>query len=122
MNKPANPSGPTVAAPTCNAHTHCADAPPPVECGPGSPAHGLCCLHLLPPHAHEGLKLTCDQQKQVADLEVETKAKLHKILTPEQLQQLKQMRPPPPKGGPGCCIPQTKPGKSVAPKAPGPAL
>ena len=64
--------------------------------------HKPCCLHLLPPHAQEGLKLTCDQQKQVADLEVETKAKLHNILTPEQLQQLKQMRPPTPQGVPGC--------------------
>ena len=30
------------------------------------------------------MKLTEDQQKQVADLEKETKAKLYKILTPEQ--------------------------------------
>jgi len=68
-----------------------------------------CCLHLLPPHAQEGLKLTTIQQKQVADLEVETKAKLGKILTPDQLQQLKQMRPPSPKAGPGCHAPVGKP-------------
>jgi len=97
-----------LAAP-CNAAAHAGE-------------HKPCCLHLLPPHAQEGLNLTCDQQKQVADLEVETKTKLHKILTPEQLQQLKQMRPPPPQGGPGCCgHPKAKPGQAAAPKAPAPA-
>jgi Spy/CpxP family protein refolding chaperone len=38
--------------------------------------------------------LTADQEKQLAALEAETKAKLEKILTPEQMTQLKQMRPP----------------------------
>jgi Spy/CpxP family protein refolding chaperone len=45
--------------------------------------------------------LTDDQKKQVAALEAEVKAKLEKILTPEQLKQLKQMRPPGRPGGPG---------------------
>ena len=47
----------------------------------------------------EQLNLTADQQKQLAALEAEVKAKLEKILTAEQLQQLKQMRPPMRPGG-----------------------
>jgi len=49
---------------------------------------------LLPGGAREKLKLTAEQQKQLADLEGELKSRIEKILTPEQLQQLKQMRPP----------------------------
>jgi hypothetical protein len=66
--------------------------------GPRGPRGGF---HLLPPRAAEQLNLTADQQKQVADLEAEVKAKLEKILTPEQMQKLKQMRPPRRQGGPG---------------------
>jgi len=51
-------------------------------------------FHLLPPPAVEQLKLTDDQKKQLAALETETKAKLEKILTADQLQQLKNFRPP----------------------------
>ncbi len=58
-------------------------------------------FHLLPPRATEQLNLTDDQKTQIAALEADTKAKLEKILTPEQLQQLKQMRPPQRQGGPG---------------------
>jgi hypothetical protein len=63
-------------------------------------------LRLLPPGLAEILKLTAEQQKQMAVLEAEVKAKLEKILTPGQLEQLKQMRPPqhppvPRKGAPG---------------------
>ena len=80
------------------------DAQPPAqhEGGHGGPGdHGF---HLLPPRAAEQLKLTDEQKTQLAALETETKAKLEKILTPEQLQQLKQMRPPMRQdvpGGPG---------------------
>ena len=74
-----------------------AGQPPPPGGGPG-PGHGV---HVLPPRAMEQLKLTADQQKQLADLEAEVKAKLEKILTPEQLEQLKQMKPPQHHGGPG---------------------
>jgi hypothetical protein len=47
----------------------------------------------------EHLNLTADQKKQLADLEAEVKAKVEKILTPEQLEKLKQMRPPMRPGG-----------------------
>ena len=109
MSTAANPIAPKVVAPTCNNPAHSAGCPTPSKCTPGGSEHGPCCLHLLPPHAQEGLKLTAEQQKQVSDLEVETKAKLGKILTPEQLQQLKQMRPPPAKGAPGSCTHGGKP-------------
>jgi len=100
MNTASNPIVATGVAQKCNSHTPGAGCPPPVKCGSGGLEHGPCCLHLLPPHAQEGMKLTADQQKQVSNLEVEMKAKLGKILTPEQLQQL---RPPMLKGGPGSC-------------------
>jgi len=58
-------------------------------------------FHLLPPRAQEQLKLTDDQKAQLAALEAETKAKLEKILTPDQMNQLKSMRPPMRQGGPG---------------------
>ena len=70
------------------------------EGGTGGPG-GRGGFHLLPPRAQEQLNLTADQQKQVAALEAEVKAKLEKILTPEQLKQLQQMRPPPRAGGMG---------------------
>lgn len=59
-------------------------------------------FHLLPPRAAERLNLSDDQKKQIAALEAETKAKLKKILTADQLEQLKHMRPPMMMhGGPG---------------------
>ncbi len=81
------------------------DAPPPAGGptpgfgrGPGGPPPGGPVgpggFHLIPPRAVQQLNLTAEQQKQVADLEAETKAKLEQILTAEQLEQLKQMRPP----------------------------
>ena len=67
--------------------------PPGRQGGPGGPG-GQGGLHLLPPRAQEHLSLTAEQQKQVEALEAEVKTKIEKILTPEQLKQLKQMRPP----------------------------
>jgi hypothetical protein len=58
-------------------------------------------FHLLPPLAREQLNLTADQQKQLAGLELEAKAKLEKILTSEQMQQLSQFQPPQRQGAPG---------------------
>ena len=45
-----------------------------------------------PAHA-EGLKLTTEQQKDIADLEKDVAAKMAKILTPEQLDQWNKSRP-----------------------------
>ena len=69
-------------------------APPPPPPGDGGPPP-----HVLPPHAAEKLKLTDDQKKQIADLDEGVKAKLEKILTPEQFKELQEMRPPRPPGG-----------------------
>ena len=60
----------------------------------GDGARGQGGFHLLPPRAMEELNLSADQQKQLTVLEAEAKARLEKILTPEQQQQLKQLRPP----------------------------
>ncbi len=76
--------------------------------GGGPPQPG----QILPPMLRQRLGLTADQQKQVDALQKEVDAKLDKILTSEQKQQLKQMRergpggfgpggPPPGGGGPG---------------------
>lgn len=59
-------------------------------------------VHIIPPFVMSKLNLTEDQQKQVADLEKETKAKLDKILTPEQQKIMAETRPPRGgRGGPG---------------------
>jgi Spy/CpxP family protein refolding chaperone len=50
-------------------------------------------FHLLSPRTQELLALNAEQQKQVVALEIEVKGKLNTILTPEQLNQLAQMRP-----------------------------
>ncbi len=69
--------------------------PPPPPPGAG--------VHVLPRGAAEKLNLTEDQKKQLTDLETEVKAKVAKILTPAQMEQLSQMRPPqgPGQRGPG---------------------
>ena len=59
-------------------------------------------FHLLPPFVVDKLNLTDDQRKQLEELAKETKAKLDKILTPEQQKILQDARPPRPgQGGPG---------------------
>lgn len=65
--------------------------PPPAINDRTKPAPGG--VRLLPPQAEEKLNLTTDQKKQIADLENEVKAKLNKILTTAQLQQIEDMRP-----------------------------
>ena len=84
------------------------DRPPGADGGQGGPGRmggpggerGQGGFHLLPPRAKEALNLTAEQEKDLAALELETKAKLEKILTPEQMTKLKQMRPPQ-RGGQG---------------------
>jgi hypothetical protein len=68
-----------------------AQAPAKHMGGPGGQRGGF---HLLPPPLVQQLKLTDDQKTQVAALEADTKAKLEKILTADQLTQLKNFRPP----------------------------
>jgi len=70
------------------------DAQPPAQRmgGPGGPPRAG--FHLLPPPLVQQLKLTDDQKTQIAALEADTKAKLEKILTADQLTQLKNFRPP----------------------------
>ena len=67
--------------------------------GGGGEARGSAGFRLLPPRAQEELNLTTDQQKQVADLEAQAKAKLGQILTIEQQEQLTQMRQAQRQGG-----------------------
>lgn len=86
-----------LAMSTLSAFAQNAGGPPQ---GGGEPGKGQGGFHLLPPRAMEQLSLTADQLKQVADLETEVKAKLEKILTAEQQQKLKEMRPPQRQGGP----------------------
>jgi len=87
-----------LAVTTFSAVAQSTNNPPPAGDGPGRGPGGF---HILPPHAQEQLTLTADQQKQLADLETEVKAKVEKILTPAQLEKLKQMRPPHRQGRPG---------------------
>ena len=75
-------------------------------------------FHLLPPRAAEQLQLTDDQKKQLAALEAETKAKLEKILTPDQMQKLSTLRPPMRPGGPGG--PQMRGGPGGGPRGDNP--
>ncbi len=67
------------------------DAQSPGQHQGGQPRGGF---HVLPPPLMQQLKLTDDQKTQIAALEAETKAKLEKILTADQLTQLKNFRPP----------------------------
>ena len=62
----------------------------------GGPPGGF---HLIPRFAEDQLNLSDDQRKQIAELEAQTKAKLAKILTADQMKTLEQARPP--RGGPG---------------------
>ena len=86
-----------LSASTCLLTAQDSNPPADSQRPPGGPHR----FHLLPPPAVEALKLTPDQIKQVTDLEAEVKAKMEKILTPEQLEQLKQMRPQHHPDGPG---------------------
>jgi hypothetical protein len=71
--------------------------PPPRHAdGGGRPQPGF---HLLPPPLAKQLDLTDDQKAQVAALEADTKAKLAKILTSDQMTKLNSFRPPHGMGG-----------------------
>jgi hypothetical protein len=74
--------------------------PPGAEAGRPGPGGERRGPQLLPPPVAEQLNLTPEQREQVAKLEADVKAKMEKILTPDQLEQMKQMRPPMQEGGP----------------------
>ncbi len=58
---------------------------------------------VLPPFAMEGLQLTDDQKKKLGELEKEVRAKLLTVLTPDQVETLKELKGPkgPQDGGKG---------------------
>jgi hypothetical protein len=65
----------------------------------GPPPKGFVLGKLLPPHIMDELELTPQQEKQLRELEQETRKKLEKILTPEQrklIEKLGRRRPGPP--------------------------
>jgi hypothetical protein len=64
--------------------------------GPGGPPGGF---HLIPRFAEDQLNLTDDQRKQIAELEAQTKGRLEKILSADQMKTLEQARPPRGPGG-----------------------
>lgn len=57
----------------------------------GAPAGGV---HLVPPFAADRMNLSQVQQRQIAELEQTTRARLSKILTPAQMKILDESRPP----------------------------
>ena len=85
----------TLAIATLSGFAQETNNPPPAGGGPGRGPH------ILPPQAQAQLNLTADQQKQIADLETEVKGKIEAILTPAQMEKLKQIRPPQRQGGSG---------------------
>ena len=75
-------------------------------------------FHLLPPRAMEHLNLTDAQKTQIESLEADVKQKIEQILTPEQLEKLKQMHPPKKHDGEGPH--QGAPGEKPPGQGPGP--
>ena len=80
---------------------------------------------MIPPHVREVLQLTPEQDKQIHDLQAEVRAKLEKILTPEQRERLAEMHrrgPGGPGGGPpdGPDRPGRGPGRGPRPPRGGP--
>jgi Spy/CpxP family protein refolding chaperone len=96
-----------VVAPMVHGEDAPGNPPPPRQPGGGGgpnggPGNGPGGFHLLPRFVEDKLDLTDDQKKQIDELEKDTKAKLEKILTADQLKTLQETRPPRgPGGGPG---------------------
>jgi Raf kinase inhibitor-like YbhB/YbcL family protein len=51
--------------------------------------------HIFPPELRDELRLTREQEKQLADLEKEVADRVRKILTPDQVRRVEEHRPPP---------------------------
>ncbi len=81
-----------LSAQALRAQTDTPGGPPPAP--PAAASKPAPTIHVLPPGAAKRLNLTADQQKQLAAIEAEVAAEIEKVLTPAQLEQLKQMRPP----------------------------
>jgi Spy/CpxP family protein refolding chaperone len=80
--------------------TACAAQPPDRRKGP--PPGPWNPVHVFPPPVRESLNLTTEQEKQIDDLEKEVRARVNKVLTPEQQKILSEARPlPRGPGGPG---------------------
>lgn len=62
--------------------------------GPKGKAKGFQLGTVLPPHIREQLQLTEEQASAIRELEKEAKGRLDKILTPEQIQIIREARPP----------------------------
>ena len=68
--------------------------PPPADRPPKDRPPRFQLGDLFPPHVKDELKLTTDQQRQLAALEIEVQGKLEKILTAEQKKQIDDHQPP----------------------------
>lgn len=66
----------------------------------GPPPKGFKLGKLLPPHIMHELELTEEQREKLADLEKETRKKLEKIFTEDQLKQIEKLGKRPPHGPP----------------------
>ena len=56
-------------------------------------------IHVIPPFAVDELQLTPAQERQIQELERDLRTKVMRILTPEQLRKLRDVRPPHERGG-----------------------
>ncbi len=97
--------------------------PPPGREGPppgGPPRFEL--GRVLPPPLVNELKLTREQQAEIAKLEKEVKERLSRILTAEQKKKVENFRPRgpggPPRGGPDTPRPGDDPGRPGRPQTP----
>ncbi len=71
---------------------------------------------VIPPHILQDLELTSEQTTAIQEIEKDVKGRLEKILTPEQLQKIRDARPP--MGGPGGGGPGGGPGGGNRPARP----
>ena len=85
-----------LALPVSLLNSYAQDPAPAKNCQPKNmeQEHKQGGFHVLPPRAMEHLNLTDAQKTQIATLEADVKQKVEQILTPEQLEKLKQMHPP----------------------------
>ncbi len=103
----AQDGGPAGAAPQA--------PPPPAQNAPVDRFR----VHLLPPGGTDRLELTPAQYQQIVSLEADVKAKLEKILTPDQIRLLQRMDRRRGLGGPGRPRGPGGPGGPGGPDGPG---